>query len=152
MDRIKITIEQESLDTPTTFVNSMFVLVHINGNALPKILDTETFFAIKQSNGLIPLFTCGCGVFGCGGYYVDVSCTDSALILHNSYHRFDRSLQSEFECHLDWQQVRGIAQEILTYLEKMQERDPQALVTTGHWGNNLLDLIPEFRKSLLLLL
>ncbi|MBV9689605.1 MAG: hypothetical protein JO202_07825 [Ktedonobacteraceae bacterium] len=143
MDRIKITIEQDGHIT--------FIEVLINGNEMPKVLDVETFFAIKQLNGLVPLFTCGCGEFGCGGYYVDVSCTDSALILRNSYHRLNRSLQSEFEYHLDWQQVRGIAQEILTYLEKMRERDPQAYVRTCEGGNNLLDLIPEFRKSSLLL-
>ena len=143
MDRIEITIEQESADEGATFIQ-----VHINGNAFRGILNVEAFFAIKQSSGLVPLFTCGCGDFGCGGYYVDVSCTDAALILHNSYHRFNRSLQSEFDYFLDWQQVRGIAQEILTYLEKIHERNPRAYVTTGYVGGNLLDHLPDYRKSL----
>lgn len=152
MDRIKITIEQESADDSAMFVDdgATFIQVHINGNALPGILNVEEFFNIKQQNGLVPLFTCGCGDFGCGGYYVNVSSTESGLILHNSYHRFNRSLQSEFEYHLDWQQVRDVAEEILTYLEKAQERDPRAYVTDGYGGENLIDRIPDYRKSLLM--
>ena len=145
MDRVKIIIEQERVDD-----GALFIQVHINGNDLPEILDIETFFAIKQQDGLVPLFTCGCGDFGCGGYYVNVSCTDAALILHNGYHRFHRSLELEFEYHLDWQQVKGIAEQILTHLEKLHERNPQAYVTMGHTGENLLDHLPDYRKSLIL--
>jgi hypothetical protein len=68
----------------------------------------------------------------------------------NSYHRFNRSLQSAFAYHLDWQQVSNIAQEILIYLQKLHERNPQAYVTTGYGGENLLNRLPDFRKSSLL--
>jgi hypothetical protein len=145
MDRIKIIIEQEQVDD-----GALFIQVRINDHDLPRILNVEAFFVIKESNGLVPLFTCGCGIFGCGGYYVNVSCTDTALILQNSYHRFNRSLQSAFEYHLDWQQVSTIAQEILIYLQKLQERNPHAYVTTGYGGENLLNRLPDFRKSPLL--
>lgn len=142
MDNIKITIEQESVDD-----GAMFVSVYINGHEMRKILDLETFFALKELHGQVPLFTCGCGVFGCGGYYVDVSPTQEALIIHNSYHRFTHNLQEEFEYHLNWQQIRGIAEEILTYLQKIQERNPQAYVTQAYWSDNLLDHIPNYRRS-----
>ncbi len=145
MDRIKITIEQELVDD-----GALFIQVSINDNNLPGILDVERFFAIKQQDGLVPLFTCGCGDFGCGGYYVNVSCADTALILHNGYHRFNRSLEFEFEYHLDWQQVRDTAEEILSYLQKIQERNPLAYVTRGHIGENLLDHLPHYRKSAIL--
>jgi hypothetical protein len=145
MDHIKITIEHETEDEGATFIH-----VYINGNALPGILNIEAFFAIKQAEELVPLFTCGCGIFECGGYYVDVSPTDTALILHNGYHRFNRSVQSPFEYFLDWQQVRDIAQEIITYLEKIHERNPRAHITTGYAGGNLLDHLPDYRKSLTL--
>ncbi len=132
MDRIKITIEQANSDC-----GAIFIRVTINDNDLPGILNIVAFFAIKQENELVPLFTCGCGDFGCEGYYVNVSCTDTALILRNSYHRFNRSLQSEFEYNLDWQQVRNIAEEILTFLEKIREGKPKAYVTSGYGGENL---------------
>ncbi len=147
MDHIKIIIEQEQGDNGVLFIH-----VRINDNDLPGILNIEAFFAIKESNGLVPLFTCGCGDFDCDGYYVNVSCTATALILQNSYHRFNRSLQSEFEYHLDWQLVSNIAQEILTYLQKLYERNPQAYVTTGYGGENLLNRLPVYRKSPLLAL
>ncbi len=145
MDRIKIIIAQEQVDN-----GALFIQVRINDNDLPGILNIEAFFVIKESNGLVPLFTCGCGDFECGGFYVNISCTDTALILQNSYHRVNRSLQSEFEYHLDWQQVSTMAQEIFIYLQKLHMRDPQAYVTTGYSGENLLNRLPDYRKSPLL--
>ena len=145
MDHIKITIEQESADD-----GAILIGVQINGNDLPGILNAEAFFAIEQENELVPLFTCGCGDFGCGGYYVNVYCTDTAVILRNGYNRFNQSLESEFEYHLDWQQVRDIAEEILTYLEKIHDRNPGAYVTSGYGGENLINRLPKFRKSFLL--
>ncbi len=142
MDRIKITIEQEFVDD-----GAMFVSVYINGQTMPKMLNLDAFFAVKEQQGQVPLFTCGCGDFGCGGYYVDVVCTNEALTLHNSYHRFNHTLQAEFEYLLEWQQVRGVAEEIVTCLQKVQERNPQAFVTLGHCGENLLDRINEYRRS-----
>src|SRR5260370_38477030 len=121
MDHIKITIEQESADD-----GPMFIGVQINSNDLPGILNVEAFFAIKKENELVPLFTCGCGDFGCRGYYINVSYTDTAFILRNGYHRFNQTLESEFEYRLDWQQVRNIAEEIITYLKKIQECNPKA--------------------------
>lgn len=145
MDHIEITIEQANVDD-----DAIFIRVTINDNDLPGILNVEAFFAIKQENELVPLFTCGCGDFGCGGYYVNVSCTEIALILRNSYHRFNQSLQSEFEYHLDWQQVRNIAEEILISLEKKHQGNPKAYVTSGYGRENLINRLPKFRKSFLL--
>ncbi len=147
MDRIKIVIEQEQVDN-----GALFIQVRVNDNDLPGILNIEAFFAIKESKGLVPLFTCGCGDFDCAGSYVNISCTDTALILQNSYHRFNRSLQAAFAYHLDWQQVSTVAQEILSNLQKIYERNPQAYVTTGYGGENLLNRLPDFRKSPLLVL
>lgn len=146
MERITITIEQESEDG-----GAIFIGVQVNGNDLPGILNVEAFFAIEQQNELVPLFTCGCGDFGCGGYYVNVCCTKTDLILRNGYHRFNHSLESEFEYHLDWQQVRSIAEEILTYLEKIYDRNQGAYITSGYGGENLIDRIPDYLNSLLLI-
>ena len=148
MDRAKIAIEVEH-ENPVDS-SAIFVRVNINGEDLPKILNVEEFFALKEHSRLVPLFTCGCGDFGCGGYYVDVSRTDTNLILRNSYHRFNRTLQSTFEYHLDWQQVKNIAGEIIAYLQKIQELNPQAYVTNGYVGGNLLERLPDYRKSPLL--
>jgi hypothetical protein len=145
MDQMEITIEQEQFDN-----GAMFIQVNLNGNKLPGILNVEAFFAIKQENELVPLFTCGCGDFDCKGYCVNVLCTNTALILHNGYHRFNHSLGSEFEYQLDWQQVRNVAEEIITYLEKIQERNPKAYMTTGYGGENLIDHLTDFRQSFLM--
>jgi hypothetical protein len=145
MDRVKIAIDQDHVGT-----GALFIGVRINGDDMPGILNVEAFFTIKEANGLVPLFTCGCGDFDCGGFYVGVTCTDVALVLHNSYHRGNRSLQLAFEYHLDWQQVKGIAQEIFSYLQKIYERDSQAYVTLGYTGENVLDRLPNYHLSSLL--
>jgi hypothetical protein len=145
MDRIKITIEQDNGNG-----GAIFIEVQINDNDMHGILNVDAFFTIKHENGLVPLFTCGCGDFGCGGYYVNVSCTETAFILRNSYHRFNHSLESEFEYHLDWQQVRNVAEEILTYLEKIYERNQGAYITSGYGGENLIDRMPGYHQSFLL--
>ena len=62
MDYIKIVIEQEQVGD-----GALFVQVRINREDMPGFLNIEPFFAIKEAHGLVPLFTCGCGVFGCGG-------------------------------------------------------------------------------------
>jgi hypothetical protein len=145
MDRMKIVIEQDHVGT-----GALFIEVCINGDDMPGILDVEAFLTIKEAKGLVPLFTCGCGDFDCDGSYVDVDCTDAALILRNSYHHGNRSLQSAFAYHLDWPQVKGVAQEIFSYLQKIHERDSQAYVTHGYTGENLLDRLPIYRVSSLL--
>ena len=145
MDQIEITIKQEGSDG-----GAMFVGVQINGNDMPGILNTEAFFAIKKDNKRVPLFTCGCGIFDCGGCYVNISCTDTAFILRNSYHRFNQTLESEFEYQLDWQQVRDIAGEILTYLEKIHERNPGVFITTGYFQDNLINHLTDYRQSFLM--
>ena len=145
MDCIKIAIEQEHAGN-----GALFIQVYINGDGMPGILNIEAFFTIKEANGLVPLFTCGCGDFDCDGFYVDVACTDTALNLRNSYHHGNRSLQSVFEYHLDWQQVKAIAQEIFSYLQKIYEHNSQAYVTLGYTGENLLDCLPDYRRSSLL--
>ncbi|WP_411347613.1 hypothetical protein [Paenibacillus sp. WLX2291] len=50
------------------------LLVYINGNKLAhdEILVVEEFFNTLLRPGIYPLFTCSCGIFGCGGYYVEV--------------------------------------------------------------------------------
>lgn len=50
------------------------LLVYINGNKLAhdEVLVVEEFFNTLLRPGIYPLFTCSCGIFGCGGYYVEV--------------------------------------------------------------------------------
>jgi hypothetical protein len=145
MDQIEIIVEQEQVENGAMFIN-----VQMNGINLPGILNVEVFFAIKKEHEFVPLLTCGCGDFDCNGYYVNVSYIDRTLILRNGYHRFNQTLESEFEYQLDWQQVRDIAEEILTYLEKIHERNPRAFITTGYFQDNLISHLPDFRESFLL--
>lgn len=141
---IKIMIEQEY-----EYNGPISVKVSLNESILPGILNIEEFFFIKQQNGLVPLFTCICGDFGCGGRYINVTSTSTGLVLRNLYYP-NRTLAEDFKYFLDWQQARNIAQEILASLENVRQHNPQAHVTVGYGGNNLLERLPDYRKSLLL--
>ncbi|GGH60258.1 hypothetical protein GCM10008014_34620 [Paenibacillus silvae] len=50
------------------------LLIYINENKLDEdeVFVVEEFFESLLSPGIYPLFTCTCGIFGCGGYYVEV--------------------------------------------------------------------------------
>ncbi|MFE5318358.1 hypothetical protein ACFQ88_06590 [Paenibacillus sp. NPDC056579] len=50
------------------------ISLYINGNKLneDEVFVEEEFFKSLLNPGKYPLFTCTCGIFGCGGYYVQV--------------------------------------------------------------------------------
>lgn len=50
------------------------ISLYINGNKLDEdeVFVEDVFFNSLLYSGKYPMFTCTCGIFGCGGYYVDV--------------------------------------------------------------------------------
>ncbi len=119
-----------------------WVYIKINGTRMPYVLDNYVFFKTAiHTSGRLPLFTCGCGYFGCGGYYVDVECTDEAWILRNRYDPNTEELQQEFEYRISWEQVKQVADTIIAELRtiKQQEHefaryDPEFYENYQLWG------------------
>lgn len=122
--------------------NSVIVAVTCYGKQterdeqLPEVLDISQFFTAIHTSGRYPLFTCGCGVFGCGGYYVDVECTRDAWILKNRYaSTFDPDnapLIEECEYHIPWEDVKKAAHEIRDLLKISRQGKPGITISVGY--------------------
>ncbi|MBI5930607.1 MAG: hypothetical protein HY862_14965 [Chloroflexi bacterium] len=104
----------------------VWVYVKINDSRMPYVLDWYQFFTYAiHTNGRIPLFNCQCGFFGCGGYYVDVECTDEAWILRNRYDPNTEKLQQEFEYRISWEQVKQVADTMIAELRTIKQQEPE---------------------------
>lgn len=99
---LDITIEQSKSGVGGC---SLDVELYADREAMDDIVDIEVLFAAIKTDGHYPLFTCSCGCFGCGGYYVDVACRDDFWILRNKYDPNSDKLIAEFEYRFPWEQV-----------------------------------------------
>ena len=149
MDIMTVTLDTE-VGSPPYLDDSaaIAIVITINAHKLPDILDVDEFFKAIRKSGRFPLFTCGCGHFGCSGYYVDVVCTATAWVLRNRYHPHNEQLMEEFEYHIPWQQVRTVAQEIVNYLQGLQVQYPHHEITAGVVGLNLTSHIADYGNIL----
>jgi len=109
--------------------------LYVGERKMEDILDIEVFFQAIESSGRYPLFTCDCGCFGCGGYYVDIECTEDAWIMRNKYHPHDEEeLVEEFEYHFRWAHVYMVATQIKDYIIQVGETYPGTLLASGESG------------------
>jgi hypothetical protein len=90
MDRLVVTIgpaEGVGDNEPTL---GLYGAAVVNGQELPDVHDIDVFFEALTNSGPLPLFTCTCGVFGCGGYYIGVAHGADAWIWRNRSPRTTR--------------------------------------------------------------
>ena len=134
--RLSVDIDHE--EAPTNGI-SMYIDVYVDDKIMDDILDIEVFFDAIEKNGRYPLFTCTCGCFGCGGYYVDIECTEDAWIMKNKYHPHDeRILVEEFEYRFTWTQVCLVATQIKDHVMRIcQEQSEPVPIISGASGNDL---------------
>lgn len=113
----------------------IFVELYVGDSKMDDILDIAVFFQAIKDGGRYPLFTCICGCFGCGGYYVDIECTDDAWIMKNKFHPHNKEvLVEEFEYHFPWARVYMVATQIKDHLLRIIEKHPRTLLATGESG------------------
>lgn len=59
------------------------VILYVNGvrlNEEDEVFVVIEFFNSLSQQGQLPMYTCSCGIFGCGGFYVHVSYKDQGVI------------------------------------------------------------------------
>ncbi|MBP2654661.1 MAG: hypothetical protein H6Q73_2230 [Firmicutes bacterium] len=133
MECIQMTVNITHEESPAGGI-SVFVDVYFGERKMQDILDVAVFFQAIVKSGRYPLFTCGCGCFGCGGYYVDVECTDKDWILRNKYHPLEKSLLENFEYHVSWEQVHNVAAQIKGYIMQLIQKNPGTMLMSGTIG------------------
>lgn len=90
------------------------ISLFINGDKL----DEEVFFKSLLTPGRYPMFTCTCGIFGCGGYYVEVIHEDKFVIWLTEQTPFeDRSVKSLNTFIFSWDHIINFSEE---FVQKFQ--------------------------------
>ncbi len=104
-------------------VINLDISLYINGDKLDEdeVFVEDVFFKSLLSSGEYPMFTCTCGIFGCGGYYVDVVHDDETLIWTTQQSPFkDRTIKSTNRFIFSWINIIEFTEELIQGLEKFE--------------------------------
>ncbi|ULL16410.1 hypothetical protein DVH26_19365 [Paenibacillus sp. H1-7] len=99
------------------------ISLYINSNKLNEddVFVEEEFFKSLLNPGKYPLFTCTCGIFGCGGYYVQVIHEDNSMIWVTEQSPFkDRSFKSSNKFVFSWDQIISFSEELIQNFENLK--------------------------------
>lgn len=112
-------------------------------------LDVDAFFVSLGSDGYYPLFTCECGTFGCGGYYVEVHHDHDGINLINAYAPLSQldpdEIINEFHYHLDWEDVLALGEEIIGIMNEISAKAADRRICCGAYGNDIAGKIDEYQ-------
>jgi len=150
MDYLSIEVSPAEVTGHKHAAVGLYTVARINGRALPDILDVDAFFDALTGRGRLPLFTCDCGDFWCGGSYIDVASTDTAWIWRNRYApgrlEHARVLGTD-EHHLPWSNVRSVADELLALLQSSHRERPHVRLMSAYPGIDLCDRLPHYEAQ-----
>ena len=150
---ISITHEEDILinhDESTVSNGSIAVMIKviINGKEMPGILNIDNFFESIRKRGMHPLFTCTCGTFECGGYYIFVDYSKSIMVLKNSYGPTNNPAESKkidtFEYHIPWEDVIKAGCKIIQFLLEIHNKRHNYRIYSGTFGVDISYWIPEY--------
>ncbi|WP_028775918.1 hypothetical protein [Shimazuella kribbensis] len=151
MDQIQIDIDQDDSAISNQAI-SLFVTVYINNKKQTDILDIDEFFQSIQDPGIYPLFTCDCGFFGCGGYYVHVTHDEQGYRLQNSYKPYDvwnkKNRIHTFQYLLDWHEIYLVGKKLIDLLNQLHKHDQSLDASSGMYGMNLISKISYYKHIL----
>jgi hypothetical protein len=138
------------------------VTASVNGTTLPDVLDVDEFFKSLSIDLLptrrsgkrsrlpsaqrYPLFNCTCGVFGCGGYYVDVIIRTDGLIWENIYATLDKHQEpfARWRYVFSWDNIREISGELIAAIHGAQAQSPSGEVRYGDTGVEVTERLPFY--------
>ncbi|SRR5579885_538194 len=124
MDQLAVAIapvEETGYGAPAL---GLYASAVVNGQELAEVLDIDVFFEALTGNGPLPLFTCICGVFGCGDYYIGVAHGVDARIWRNRYAPNPAHVIEVGELRFAWPEVRTVATDLLAMLHTLQREKP----------------------------
>lgn len=131
---------------------SLFIEVEFEKKRMRDILNIDGLFAAIKSEGYKPLFTCSCGVFSCGGYYVFVTHLADGATLKNAYKPVneprEQNLIEQFEYELSWKDFYFIASEVYERLCDLKSQYPKREICAGTFGPDLSNRLSEYGELL----
>ncbi len=151
MDQLTVTIAPEEETGHGEPALGLYVSAVVNGQELPDILDIDVFFDALTGSGPLPLFTCTCGVFGCGGYYVGVARGDDAWMWRNRYAPDDEPnpgyVMEVGELRFAWPEVRAVATALLDTLHTLQRNKPGVRLMPAYSGVDLRGRLDHYAEQ-----
>lgn len=131
---------------------SIFIDVKFEDTKMKDILDIEGFFNSILEEGYQSLFTCSCGNFGCGGYYVKVIHGEHGIRLVNSYKPNDFPSEKDkidsFEFNISWEDLYIMASSVLEYMNDIRCKNPGFDLCSGTYGPKLAYRLDEYELVL----
>ncbi|WP_334076638.1 hypothetical protein [Paenibacillus sanfengchensis] len=98
--------------------------LYVNGHKFDEdeVFVVDVFFQSLLAPGKYPMFTCTCGIFGCGGYYVDVYHEDHSVIWITEQTPFmDKSVPGQRRFVFPFHEMSAFAQALVYKLEEVRE-------------------------------
>lgn len=126
---------------------SIYIKLIFDGVEMADIVDIDGWYEAVLSEGKKPLFTCGCGNFGCGGYFMEVSHSAQGVRLKNKYHPLDENdLIEALDFEISWEDIFLIYTEIVDYLVEIRDRYPEYELCIGTYSDNLVIKIEKYQR------
>lgn len=121
---------------------SLFIVVEWEKRKMKYPLDINGLFSAAQYEGYQPIFTCSCGTFGCGGYYMSVSHLEKGITFRNLYKPVDAPTEADLiealEYELSWEDLYFMISEVYEKLAWLTEQYPDYDVCSGTFGPGVL--------------
>jgi len=121
---------------------SLFIVVEFERRKMKYPLDINGLFSAAQHEGFQPIFTCSCGTFGCGGYYMNVSHSENGIVLRNFYKSVDAPTEADLiediEYELSWEDLYFMISEVYKKLAWLTKQYPEYDVCSGTFGPGVL--------------
>ncbi len=97
--------------------------VFINDKKLDDVFVIDCFFDSLFKEDTYPMFTCTCGVFGCGGYYVKVTNSEVGMIWETQQSPFVdapvEEVNKSFNFIFSWSNIINFAEDLILNLKKL---------------------------------
>ncbi|MFC4777328.1 hypothetical protein ACFO9Q_11090 [Paenibacillus sp. GCM10023252] len=98
------------------------IQVFINDNELDQVFVEDQFLQSLLHEGKYPMFTCTCGIFDCGGYYIEVIHRKDKLCWYAEDPPFkDLEIKSSNYFQFEWENVFEFTMELVAQLDELNK-------------------------------
>lgn len=126
---------------------SIFAYLSIEGDSTDKILNIHQFFNLIVNDGVLPLFTCSCGDFECGGQFVEIEKIAEGFQLSKLFDRNNNFMRT-LDFKLSWDDMIIIGNEIIEAISEIDHKYPDVSICNGTMGDDLKESMNVFREKI----
>jgi len=151
MCSLKLNFSYEESVGDSTLI-SFYIKVNFKDKDMQKIVDVDGLFSVINKQGFLPLFTCDCGNFSCGGYYIKVIHLEDGILFDNSYKPVNEPDETQlietFEYKLSWIDLYNIASAVYAQINLINNKYPGFNICSGAYSDIVLKNIDEYQRLL----